>query len=315
MFLEGLKRTFYQWLVDYGYVGVTAFFVISGFALRESLRRSITVAEFVRRRFWRIYPPYIASLVLVVAVVLLRICWTGSNDLAPVPDTFTGWLATLTLTTKPVTSTPVMNWVYWSLSVEAAFYALLAMTLARPNLEWALLIAVTGLALASPEGSIFFLNWWSFFLLGLIVSDLSSHKSTMWPTVALAMCILDACLNREIQDSIVAYFVAACIFLATTKSGNWLNREPWLSRAGVWSYSLYLIHVPLGCWLYLVTLHSRIGPPAEQALSVHVLIDGVGLCFALGIAVLFHRWIEQPARAYSRRSTVVHGLTTVTRET
>jgi peptidoglycan/LPS O-acetylase OafA/YrhL len=44
----------YHSVVKHGWLGVTAFFVISGFAVHSSLMRSTNPAAFLGRRFWRI---------------------------------------------------------------------------------------------------------------------------------------------------------------------------------------------------------------------------------------------------------------------
>src|SRR5436190_15059591 len=70
----------YQAFVKLGWLGVPAFFVISGFSVQLSLSRAHGVLNFLRRRFWRLYPPYVASLVVVLAVIVARKLLTGSND-------------------------------------------------------------------------------------------------------------------------------------------------------------------------------------------------------------------------------------------
>jgi peptidoglycan/LPS O-acetylase OafA/YrhL len=58
----------------FGAAGVAIFFVISGYcitaAVRSSRERGDSLLGFMRRRFWRIYPPYWAALVLALAVRL-----------------------------------------------------------------------------------------------------------------------------------------------------------------------------------------------------------------------------------------------------
>ena len=63
------------------------------------------------------------------------------------------------------------------------------------------------------------------------------------------------------------------------------------------SYSVYLLHVPIGCYL-LVRL--RRGPLLEQ-LPLHVAFDTLVVLLIVVAATLFHRWIEQPCHRWSRR--------------
>ena len=59
----------------FGYSGVTLFFVLSGFCIhlpqaREQSRR-VSLPSFAARRFWRLYPAYVASIVLSASVLIL----------------------------------------------------------------------------------------------------------------------------------------------------------------------------------------------------------------------------------------------------
>src|SRR4051812_25747669 len=50
---------------------VIVFFVLSGFSIAHSLRNSTTPLPFYKRRFIRLYPPYITAIIWAMAVVLL----------------------------------------------------------------------------------------------------------------------------------------------------------------------------------------------------------------------------------------------------
>ena len=52
-----------------GYIGVTFFFVLSGFVLTWSARRSDTTLAFWRRRFFKIYPTYLLTFLVALLLV------------------------------------------------------------------------------------------------------------------------------------------------------------------------------------------------------------------------------------------------------
>ena len=117
----------YQKLSSIGYVGVSFFFVLSGFILVYTYGgRPITLKDFWRARFARIYPAYAFSL-LVTAPFFFFVVLTQN-----VP--FFAWAkAHLKLTSVLVLSLlqawvppAALSWnvVAWSLSVEAFFYLL-----------------------------------------------------------------------------------------------------------------------------------------------------------------------------------------------
>jgi peptidoglycan/LPS O-acetylase OafA/YrhL len=101
----------------HGFVGVTCFFVISGFVLAWSATPEASAPGFWRRRFAKIYP-----LLLLSNVVDLLITWFTGNQ--PMPSAGT-MIANLFVVQAwlPGSDLPLqMNQVTWSLSCEVFFY-------------------------------------------------------------------------------------------------------------------------------------------------------------------------------------------------
>lgn len=117
----------YQRLSSIGYVGVSFFFVLSGFILVYTYAgRPMILKEFWRARFARIYPAYAFSLLVTgpwffFAVLTMDIpffAWAKAHlklVLALVPSLLQAWVPQAALSWNPVA---------WSLSVEACFYLL-----------------------------------------------------------------------------------------------------------------------------------------------------------------------------------------------
>ena len=115
------------YLVQYGYVAVVYFFILSGFILtityRSALERTGTLNL---RRFWvarlaRIYPLYVFALLLTIVV---------QTTLYDTPALLAQVLASLGLVQSWFPSLSAMlNGPGWSLSVEAFFYALFPLLL------------------------------------------------------------------------------------------------------------------------------------------------------------------------------------------
>lgn len=100
----------------------------SGFSVFKSAMGAQNLSEYARRRFWQIYPPYIASLVTVLTLVVLRKISSGESDFIAIPKSLSAIIATLTLTTAPVSKHETINWVHWTLSYEIASYAFIDLT-------------------------------------------------------------------------------------------------------------------------------------------------------------------------------------------
>ena len=117
-------------LLDYGYLGVPLFVVISGFCIHR--RAAFATArtgiakfswiQFWKRRFWRLYPPYLAAIVFSLACALLL------HDKFHVLTSSIGWdLITHSLLIHNLTdeySTSLGNGAFWSLGMEEQLYAL-----------------------------------------------------------------------------------------------------------------------------------------------------------------------------------------------
>ena len=101
---------------DAGPVGVSFFFILSGFVLTWSARPQDDSRSFYRRRLARIGPNHLVAWLLALGVLLLEGATLG----------FRGGFASLFLVQAWVPSEPIFyaaNSVTWSLSCEIAFYA------------------------------------------------------------------------------------------------------------------------------------------------------------------------------------------------
>jgi peptidoglycan/LPS O-acetylase OafA/YrhL len=291
---EAFPGSPYQQFVNAGWLGVTVFFVVSGFSIQRSALHSSALGDFLRRRFWRIYPPYLVSVGVVLAIVLLRKGLTGTNDLAFVPRDIPAWLATLTLTTKPVTSIPTVNWVYWSLSYECAFYFISSLPLIKRALKWPFLFSITLLACTlsqHPPAALFFVNQWSFFALGVGLAEWEEERSIL-PIILILLCLADFFLNQTMLQAIAAIAALLTCIACLHPWGAWLNRERVLHHVGEWSYSLYLLHVPIGAYVLL----RVIGDFRYLGYFAHICTDFGILLFCIGCSSVFCALVERPSQ-------------------
>jgi peptidoglycan/LPS O-acetylase OafA/YrhL len=103
----------FDWFGQAGGLGVTFFFVLSGFVLTWSARDTDTMTGFWRRRFVKICPNY------VVAWVLAMVAFAGSSTPAPVAVSnlfmVQDWVPSYTTNFS-------VDQPSWSLGAEAVFY-------------------------------------------------------------------------------------------------------------------------------------------------------------------------------------------------
>lgn len=126
---------FPAFFADFGYLGVPLFILISGFCIHAAAARNRAAgggygfdwAQFWKRRFVRLYPPYVAAMVLS----LVFATWLHSK--VADPASLLGWdLATHLLLVHNLTSeyaTSLGNGAFWSLGTEEQLYALYALLL------------------------------------------------------------------------------------------------------------------------------------------------------------------------------------------
>ena len=281
-----------RWLAWYSArrmdLGVTLFFVISGYCIAASLestiRRGQSPRAFLGRRAWRIYPPYWAAVfgfaVLVSALDAAGLGRLYSGPLGVPLDPvwaldWRQWVGNLTLTEtwRPRVWGPgrnVYTAVAWSLCFEEQFYlvALAAMCLAPRRVALALagvtaaVAAVRGLAwwsgrLCELRGT--FPLLWHEFAVGLAVYYRLNNGKGFWERrlieaglVALAgLGLATGGRNTAAAAAFGLVLVALRRWDAPAEGLNWLKP---LRGCGRRCYSIYLVHLPVGVvgnqWLH-----------------------------------------------------------------
>lgn len=274
---------------EYGYLGVYAFYVVSGFVIPLAMIRadySIRAwGAFMGKRLTRLHPPYVASIGLALAVAwaaTLVPSYVGI-PFAPAADN----LALHFFYLPTVFGQGWINPVYWSLLVEVEYY--LTLSLAMP---WLMRLGERWLAAALAAACLlpFALNQLShlpyhapYFVIGLALCFWRTGRLS--PRMALAvgafaMAMLMA--QREPQ-----YVIAAAIvlpFFARDVSAPRLLR-----RLGDISYSLYLVHYIVG-WR-AVRLLNRFANSDIERFGVYF----VALAISIVVSVAFYWAIERPA--------------------
>jgi len=302
----------------YGYIGVSFFFVLSGFVLTWS------TANMPARRFWwlrfaRIWP----AQALIAAVVFMFLIQGRALD-------WPGRAAAFLLVQSWWPSSNVYfggNGVSWSLSCEAFFYLVFpALAIGIRRLDYRGLAAVGAgllamLAIAPAVGEWWGLSqpvkYWLFFilpayrllefLLGMILAR-AVQCGFRVPHPRLAAAVSGAALAGLVAALVWATNFGwypsrpwvALLFLPVFASliltgatadivgaASWLTSRP-LQWLGATSFALYLVHQPLfritQTWGWWPTRHDLAGLVAFAAF----------LAVALAAAGLLHHLVEKP---------------------
>jgi peptidoglycan/LPS O-acetylase OafA/YrhL len=282
-------------LFAYGWLGVDVFFVISGFVIPLSLHgRDYSVRQFpqfMTRRLMRLEPPYLVSIVLVLAVWHLSASLPGSDGLAP--NYSWAQLASHLLYAVPLTQNEWISPVYWSLAYEFVFYVVTGLTFAslinRP-VEWTVLLAAAIAALLYRKEAAFDVCILEF-LVGIIVMRIATGEgrpARLWFWLLAALTVVFFASGPWVSGA-VALAAAAILLLRKRQLGRWAY------VTGSLSYSLYLTHTSTGMHVVNAWKHLASGTGLQVALMM------IGLAIAVGFAFLFSLAVERPAMRASRQ--------------
>jgi peptidoglycan/LPS O-acetylase OafA/YrhL len=298
-----------------GTVGVSFFFLLSGFLLAWSHRPHESSRVFWRRRFARIYPAFAAVWILVTVAHIVQ-----SEDL--------GWPDVLSLVmVQSWFSDPAVYFaasaVFWSLSAEAFFYVVFPLIIGplsrlseRQRLVTMLGIVavVAGIgALVVSTGNGPLGTWFAYifppvrlleFILGILVCLQYRHRPSFALPLPLA-CLLALAAYfvaglapgalRPVAVTLVPFallVVSAAHSDATNKASAF--RHPALVKLGEWSYCFYLIHLTVIA-LYSRMLSQGLGLEAADLDPLATVAHVLGaLCVSLAASLLLYSLVEAP---------------------
>lgn len=288
---EGALRSFCAW----GRYGVAVFFVISGFVIPFALHRAKyqpkEFGRFLLRRVVRLHPPYLATIALVLAIEHALPLLPGFHG-AVEPVSVIGLLAHV-FYLNDLVGLPWLQLVFWTLAIEVQYY--LAVGIGWPLLvqrsPWGRGVLNLGILVAAwffPQRELL-LTHLPVFLLGILVFQMRAGLIRVGEFGAWAAVASLYLLWREPVPLACAAMVTAALIW------RWPSLE-WrpLNRLGDLSYSLYLVHYPIG--IHFINISMRW--PATAARICAFLVASL---LALGAAVLMHRWVEAPAHRWSSR--------------
>ncbi|UQR65383.1 acyltransferase [Bradyrhizobium sp. C-145] len=275
-----------------GLTGVELFFVISGFVILLTLDRATNSLHFLIGRVARIYPAYIVSVVLS-ALFLFSI-----GAATPIQA-----VINLTLLQKFMMVEDLIP-PYWTLAYELLFYFVMACVVALGLLRNIDYFAIAWLVLAYAVRishidlhalKLEFLTMIKFghlFIAGMMLYRLVSGYRSVPVFVALALAVGYSAFGRDewwARIPPLTYFLLNGAYIASVWCAAITALQPprWLVESGEYSYSLYLLHLPIA--LVLVWLADQ-----QHVPRLHAIIVACPLTFAASF--LSRRFIEIPGQ-------------------
>ena len=289
----------------YGVLGVQVFFVISGFIIPYALHRSNyrlrDFGTFFLKRLIRLEPPYLISILLVLALYLSTIIppWLRGEPHEAFVVNGIG-LALHLGYLNGYFGYEWLNGVYWTLAVESQYYLLIALLfpLLASNRLW--LRVVTFVMLGSMSlvstSKPYIGNFIFLFLMGILTWQLRVGLVNRWAYLAvLTVLILCSCLKPPIASTVAGTITIAAILWGDSVS---FLKSRILLFLGDISYSLYLVHFSIG--IHFINIYkSKVSAGGALSPMSEVLMVLLALAVSLLSSYIFYKLVEQPARRFA----------------
>lgn len=275
-----------QPVLNYGWLGVQMFFVLSGFIICYTLPHNYSTNQsfkFLLKRFVRINFPYLFSIFLLVALNTL------SGNLNEIK-----WTNVLLhfFYLNTYFNQPSLNPVYWTLAIEFQFYILIALffPILKKNLGLVILCFLNIIFVYYKLGIETVFSFLPLFSIGILAYKLikQNKKIDFYIGTALAVIFICSFLTSGVLQTAVALFTFLILFIQLPQ----LNIISFFSKI---SFSLYLVHDIVGSRLVVY-----LGNYVPSNIYYKASIFAAGLITSIFCAWLFNLIIEKPFLAWSK---------------
>lgn len=315
---------------EHGYLGVDAFFAISGFLICTLLIReydanqSINLKAFYVRRFFRIIPPYVAALAGICVVAWMGFIHLQSWEIPSCLLFLRNYEPTVAPPGGPYDPYGFYTVHFWSLSLEEHFYliwaSLLALLKPRRAVKAALILAATVVLWRFVDGHYQIMHrlmpsaemgtrtdsrldalLWGCVaaLLFSRIQSIFSHRLWSWAWIPLSLYLVVLVRYHLPLFQLQLALLFPCLLMSTVLfPRNALGRVlelPWVRWIGALSYSIYL-------WQQLFLQPPRGTGSLEQTSGFYRLQQfPFNILCILACASLSHYLLERPMMRLGRR--------------
>jgi peptidoglycan/LPS O-acetylase OafA/YrhL len=319
-------------------MGVVLFFVLSGFLIggqimEEVDRENFSFYRFYLKRFWRIFPPYYFSILVISVIYFTGLPYTS----VILPGTGMGEFMMdvfyHVFYLQNYISSPKLQSIYWSLGVEEQFYIVIPLLLffistrARRGLTIFLVVVAAvdiavslyllynyrhGFDLSTPP----FYTYFSTIVFGVLAARIfmSQGQRLTRPGVLRKLVLIVAALGLavsfflggEVEDNagfwwsipVTGLSFAALMLWATTYGlGRDMRLNRFFSLVARLSYSMYLYHVMLILPVkYLVSSYWT-----PNSFFDFLFVFALYFTAVVALSAFFYRLIDMPCMDYRKR--------------
>ena len=310
-----------NFIISKGMLGVSIFFVISGFGIALSLDRALVANEtaymFLKRRLKRIYLTYWFHLIfaaLIIPVLSAFVSMLKSNSLVFnfFEYSFWEWIQIVTLI-KVFSATSwklnlafvPLNGVLWYLSIIVQIYIVVSLSICFKNkcqvflftlFLLSLVTLISNVKMLLPYG--FFLPYFNQFYVGIILyfllkkSFIFKLQLKYFFITVLPIFVLISCVVLHLFFSVFTFscLVGFLFWILYSYDVEFMKYKAVrvFGVVGSFSYSLYLLHIPL--WPFVGMFVRNFVP-----ISAHVAAPFVVIPLVLFSSFVWYLFFEKQA--------------------
>jgi len=265
----------------FGYLGVELFFIISGFVITLTLDKSKNMLDFLKKRIIRLWPAmFICSLLTFVFMLFFdhQFLFSGSHN-------FKNLLISNTFISPNLinwifgTRFSYIDGAYWSLWVEISFYFIVSVLyfISKKNLMrnygmFAIFFVIIHFLFISDSGKMFMIsilteNQYSiirkfviifnimemglWFYIGMQLLEMFRYKKIRNLVLFSLFFLIQTLLLGFGKETLVFCFIVYIILIMFIYLPQYLRflESPIMSKLGICSYSVYLIHENIGVFV------------------------------------------------------------------
>lgn len=320
-------NTFLQLVRHYGYFGVPFFFIISGFVILYSLETTKTYKDFLKKRYIRLAPAMLICSILTFS--FFNLIYNGSNYSAS--KSFANLLIANTFIDPHIFNLPYgyikfyyIDGSYWSLWVEVCFYLLIGYLYFKNKQNYIrnfVLICTVCFPIYFILSSSFAHKYLAYyfndetlayfklisrcfvlfrdsfwFMIGMFLYKLYQNKADKKYIYYILICGLMLVLQEKLDIGVVILTLFTLLvyftFIYRPKYLNFLT-HPLITKIGVSSYSIYLIHSYIG----IGTIEMYTKAVGHETYLIYFIMFIAVLLFGL----FSYKYLERPLSNFLKK--------------
>jgi peptidoglycan/LPS O-acetylase OafA/YrhL len=294
----------------YGWLGVEVFFVISGFVIPYSLNRAgyqlSSYPRFLLKRIVRLDPPYLVSIVIILLLAYSYAAYSGhAVEVEAQPVGLMRVLLHLGYLNM-FFHYAWLNPSFWTLAIEFQYYLMVGLgfpliSSRNRSVRWTVLLLFAGSAFfiishgllpdGAPYGPYIF-TFAPLFVMGIVTFQ--KHSSLVGKAEYVTMLAITSAITLftvGVAATSAGLFAVAAI--------NFYQKRFFVAKFfGDISYSLYLLHWPLG-HLTLSLVGSKLLGASTDSARIAVIFFALAVCVVC--SYLLYALVERPAQQWSSR--------------